>query len=295
MGEKKAKEPWLAILLSYILPGLGQVYAASVYRGLVLLGGSTIAILGIISWMNFLVSPYNKISILHWLGYIVTCCLILGFHVFSMIDGYICASRYNEKNATGTAHIPTRIVAVVVLTVMIVLLANYLTPLVQYYAYNYYLGISLGDSMRPTIENEDIILEKYVSNYVPQRGKIIAFKSPRHTVEDFCKRVIGVPGDTIEIRDKTVFVNGQRLFETYIMHNDSLDFSRFSDKFVIPKELQKRDAMAPVTIPEGKCFVLGDNRDLSDDSRYFGLVSLRDVDCEIIKIIWPPRRSGVIE
>jgi signal peptidase I len=107
--------------------------------------------------------------------------------------------------------------------------------------------------------------------------------------------VIGVPGDTIEVRDKAVFLNGQRSFEIYTRHNDSLDFSRFTDKYVIPVELKKRDVMAPMTVPAGSIFVLGDNRDLSDDSRYFGPVPLRDVRYEIIKIIWPPHRSGPIQ
>jgi signal peptidase I len=212
-----------------------------------------------------------------------------------MVDSYICASRYNNKNEAEPVRVSIKILVLAGLITMLVLMANYLTPVAQYYIYNYYLGVSLGESMRPTIENEDIILEKCVFNYLPQRGKIIAFKSPRNEADNFCKRVIGVPGDTVEIRAKTVFVNGQRLFETYIMHNDSLVFSRFSDEYVIPKELKKRDAMAPLIIPEGSCFVLGDNRDLSDDSRYFGLIALRDVRYEVIKIIWPPQRSGAIQ
>ncbi|MDD5260209.1 MAG: signal peptidase I [bacterium] len=291
----KAKEPWLAVLLSYILPGFGQIYAGRMYRGLLLTGGSVISILGLNSWLNFIVSPYTRVTKLHWLGFIATGFMVIGFHIFSMIDAYTCARQHNRDNEPGPAPALIKVLAVAGLLVMLIFLANYLTPLVQYYKYNYYVGISLGDSMRPGIENEDIVLDKYVTDYVPQRGEIIAFKSPRNKDENYCKRVIGVPGDMVEIRAKEVFLNKQRLLEPYIRHNDSLDFSRFSDEYLIPRELKKRDEMAPVIVAAGTCFVLGANRDLSDDSRYFGMVPLADVRCVVIKIIWPPQRAGIIQ
>ncbi len=291
----KAKEPWLAVLLSYILPGFGQIYSGRMYRGMILTGGSVISILGINSWLNFIVSPYTRVTKLHWLGFVATALMVIGFHIMSMIDAHSCARQHNRNHETGPAPVYLKILALTGLLVMIVFLANYLTPLVQYYKYTYYVGISLGDSMRPGIENEDIVLDKYVTDYVPQRGEIIAFKSPRNRADNYCKRVIGIPGDTVEIKAKEVFLNQQRLLEPYVRHNDSLVFSHYSDEYVIPRELKKRDEMAPVVVPAGTCFVLGDNRDLSDDSRYFGLVPLQDVLCRVIKIIWPPRRSGAIE
>lgn len=295
MSAEKAKEPWLAVLLSYFLPGLGQIYAKLTYRGLILIGLSFISILGIVSWMNFILSPYTKISRLHWTGFIATGVLLLGFRLWSVVDGYICAHKYNKDLGIEHPSSRTGVGAVIGLAVTFIYVGSYITPVVQYYLYNYSLGISLGESMRPTIENEDLVIKKVLSGNTLQRGNIVAFKSPRDAGDDFCKRVVGIPGDTVEIRDKVVFINRQRLFEQYIRHNDSLDFSQFSDKYVIPKELKKRDFMAPVTIPAGKYFVLGDNRDLSDDSRYFGLVDLRDIRHEVIKICWPPQRSGAIE
>lgn len=295
MSEVKAKEPWLAVLLSYFLPGLGQIYAQQGYRGLIFIAFSLISVLAIISWMNFMLAPYTRISKLHWVGFIATGLLLLGFRVLSLVDSYICTRAYNKDRGMGITSFKIRIGALIGLAVAFIYIGSYITPIVQYYLYNYSLGISLGESMLPTIENEDIVIERILPSRALQRGNIIGFKSPRDAGADFCKRVIGIPGDTVEIRDKEVFVNRQRLFEKYIRHNDSLDFSQPTTEYLIPKELVKRDSMAPITIPAGKYFVLGDNRDLSDDSRYFGLVDSRDIRHEVIKICWPPRRSGAIE
>ncbi len=228
----KAKEPWLAVLLSNILPGLGQIYAQQIYRGLILIRLSLIIVLGVVSWMNFILSPYTRISKPHWIGFIATGLLLVGFRLWSVVDGYICARSYNKDLGIEHSGARTRIVAVIGLAVTVLYIGSYITPVVQYYLYHYSLGISLGDSMRPTIENEDIVIKRVLPSRALQRGNIIAFKSPRDAGDDFCKRVVGLPGDTVEIRGKVVFINGERLFEKYIRHNDSLDFSQFSGNAV---------------------------------------------------------------
>ncbi len=93
----------------------------------------------------------------------------------------------------------------------------------------------------------------------PKFGDIIVFEYPQDPSKDFIKRVIGVPGDTVEIRDKQVIRNGQALTEPYVRHVD-------------PHIRPERDQMQPLTVPAGKYFVMGDNRDESYDSRFWGFV-----------------------
>jgi signal peptidase I len=99
----------------------------------------------------------------------------------------------------------------------------------------------------------------------PQRGDIIVFVFPEDTSKDFIKRVIGVPGDTIEVRQKRVFLNGRPLEEKYV---------RYADGDRIDGFIRSRDNLPPVRVPPGKLFVMGDNRDRSYDSRFWGFVDL---------------------
>lgn len=98
----------------------------------------------------------------------------------------------------------------------------------------------------------------------PRRNDIIVFKYPEDETKDFIKRVIGLPGDIVEIMDKRVFINGKALDEPFKIHQDSaINYSRAQ---------RNRDNYGPVTVPEGSYFVMGDNRDKSLDSRFWGMV-----------------------
>ena len=102
----------------------------------------------------------------------------------------------------------------------------------------------------------------------PRRGDIIVFVPPHQRDKDFIKRVIAVPGDTIEIRKQVVIVNGTRLVEPFVVHKDS------GSHFIASPA---RDNMRPVKVPPGKYFMMGDNRDRSEDSRYWGFADLADI------------------
>ncbi len=97
----------------------------------------------------------------------------------------------------------------------------------------------------------------------PQRGDVIVFKYPEDESKDFIKRVIGEPGDTIEVINKTVYLNGKPFVIPAEQHLDPLTY---------PAELQPRDNLGPVTVPPDSYFVMGDNRDHSLDSRFWGFV-----------------------
>lgn len=111
----------------------------------------------------------------------------------------------------------------------------------------------------------------------PQRGDIIVFKYPEDPTRDFIKRVIGIEGDVIESKDKTVSVNGRKLVESYTQHVDS---------FIKPGGMDRRDNFGPVTVPKESVFVMGDNRDQSYDSRFWGFVDLPRIKGKAIIIYW---------
>lgn len=108
----------------------------------------------------------------------------------------------------------------------------------------------------------------------PERGDIIVFEYPKNPSVDYIKRVIGVPGDVIEMRDKQLYRNGERVVEDYIQHSQP--------HVVAPV----RDFFAPITVPEGKYFVLGDNRDDSQDSRFWGFVDKHAIHGKAWILYW---------
>jgi signal peptidase I len=122
-----------------------------------------------------------------------------------------------------------------------------------------------------------------------RRLDVIVFKYPEDPERDFIKRVIGLPGDTIELRNKRVYVNGRRLDEPYVYYLD--------DPPPLPEEMSLSNDVAgvsgdprvqygPVTVPPGHYFAMGDNRDNSQDSRYWGFLPRENVKGKALVIYW---------
>ncbi len=108
----------------------------------------------------------------------------------------------------------------------------------------------------------------------PEVGDIIVFPFPEDKSQDYIKRVVGVPGDVLEMRDKTLYRNGKAVEEPYVVH---------SDPYV---GRDRRDNFPPRTVPPGKVFVLGDNRDNSRDSRFWGYVDKDTIHGKALVIFW---------
>ena len=117
----------------------------------------------------------------------------------------------------------------------------------------------------------------------PKRGDIVVFKFPEDPDKDFIKRVVGVAGDVVEGRDKKVFVNHEPLNHDYGIHKDSR---------IIPGNRQPRDNFGPLVVPEKSLFVMGDNRDHSYDSRFWGFVNLKAVRGKAFLIYWSWDKSN---
>ncbi len=138
-------------------------------------------------------------------------------------------------------------------------------------------------SMEPTLEIGDhILVNKFMygvkipftdANLIPlenpKRGDVIVFVYPVDPSKDFIKRVVGVGGDTIRIVNKKVYINGVEVPDPHAVYKD--------EGQIFSGEMQRRDNFGPVTVPPGNLFVMGDNRDRSLDSRFWGFVPLKDV------------------
>ena len=111
----------------------------------------------------------------------------------------------------------------------------------------------------------------------PDRGDVIVFRYPKDPSRDFIKRVVGVPGDVITEKNKVVYVNGERIRSFFTQHVDS-DMK--------PGDIDPRDNFGPVVVPPGDYFVMGDNRDESYDSRYWGFVPMDNIRGEAFVIYW---------
>jgi signal peptidase I len=111
----------------------------------------------------------------------------------------------------------------------------------------------------------------------PQRGDIVVFIYPNDRSKDYIKRVIGVSGDKIEIKNKIIFINSKQYSDAYGI---------YSDNVIYPGSMQPRDNFGPVTVPAESLFVMGDNRDESADSRFWGFVDLKDVEGKAFIIYW---------
>lgn len=135
-------------------------------------------------------------------------------------------------------------------------------------------------SMIPTLEPGDrvLVLKFWYSlpKVYPKHGQIVVFKYPVDPRRDFVKRIIGLPGDKVEIRQGTVFVNGGELIEPYVKNHDTYN-------------------MDEIIVPEKSYFCLGDNRPNSQDGRFWGFVPRNFFRGPAVFRYWPLNRIGTIE
>jgi len=137
-----------------------------------------------------------------------------------------------------------------------------------------------GTSMAPLLSDQErIFINKFVYRFEPiERGDVVVFWYPLDHTKSFIKRVVGLPGETVEIRQGTLYVNGKVVPEPYVppQYEDSSDFG-------------------PVRVPKESFFVLGDHRISSNDSRVFGPVSSQYIYGRAVFAYWPVDHFGSLE
>jgi signal peptidase I len=134
-------------------------------------------------------------------------------------------------------------------------------------------------------------LDRFLPCRPVRRGDVIVFKFPEDPRRDFVKRAVALPSDRLEIRDKTVFINGRRENEPRVLHSDP---RIWPDERELPEGLRRRDQIAQISVPAQAYFVLGDNRDNSYDSRFWGPVPAPNLKGRPLLVYWshPPAAAG---
>jgi signal peptidase I len=145
-------------------------------------------------------------------------------------------------------------------------------------------NLKIGDHI---VVNKFIYGPGSVPGLVPlreiRRGDIIIFRYPGDPDVDFVKRVIALPGETISIENKKVFIDGKRLAEPYVVHDDA---HVYPGSEYLPDDYRYRDQKASYNIPAGQYFVMGDNRDHSRDSRFWGTVPRSMIKGRAFMVYW---------
>ncbi|MBO0995461.1 signal peptidase I [Bacillus sp. SD088] len=136
-----------------------------------------------------------------------------------------------------------------------------------------------GYSMTPTLHDGDKMIVNKLGK--PNRFDIIVFHAPEH--KDYIKRVIGLPGDTVEYRDDVLYINGEAYEEPYLEKSKQELFDgKLTDDFTL-----EETPVGTETVPEGEVFVMGDNRRSSKDSRHIGTISMNEIIGDTSVVFWP--------
>ena len=137
----------------------------------------------------------------------------------------------------------------------------------------------ISDSMYPTLRKGDYVYVDTYKTYTPARGDIVALYDPTMPGDNIVKRIVGIPNDLIEVKPTYILVNGVKENEVYLNHKRPIFYKH----------------IGTIVLKDNEYFVLGDNRNISFDSREFGPVPDSDITGRVKRIYWPPSRMGKVK
>lgn len=288
--EASVRSPLTAVVLSLAATGLGQIYCGRIARGLVLFLGSMLFAPAI------MLASLLPQATLVLVALMLVLLAVLGVYAFAVTDAFRLARHVGVTFQTQDYNHP------LIYTLFILVGLTYSTGGVLLIRANYFEAFVIpGKSDMPTLLPGDRILVNK-STYRRQsvrRGDVVAFRVPSEGAI-WVKRVIALPGDSVEVKNEAVFVNGKELVRelappvameatTHSVQCQQFLETSFGRTYRV-LSAPARDPVPdfPLTIvPERSCFVLGDNRNHSRDSRAIGCVAMGDILGEVQYRFWP--------
>ncbi len=278
---KKKRIPLIAALLSLVAPGLGQIYNNQIKKGIVFF--LAYFLLPLLMFFTGLQYQFH--------GLIAILLFLICFWLFIIGDAFFVAVKTKE--------VILRPYNKWYIYLLIILLINsaYLIP--TYFIANIankVLGFSpykiATGAMEPTLSIGDCLIAdfKYFKKNDLQRGDLVIFQYPEDPAKDFIKRLIALEGEKIEIKNKQIYINDEAIPESYKVYNDSQVYTKngyYGYNDVI------RDNFGPIVVPSGYCFVMGDNRNNSWDSRHWGSLPLHNIKGKPLYIYWAKDKSRI--
>lgn len=270
--KKKKRIPVIAAALSLVTPGLGQLYNGQILKGIIFYLANLV-----IPTILFLAGLQGQ-----FLGLAAILIFIFCLWLFVILEAFFAAKRKKEVVLKG--YNKWYIYLLIILLMIGIRLfsggfaANFASEVLGFRVYRMPTG-----SMEPTLLIGDYLVtdSKYFKKNEPQRRDLVIFRNPKKLSQDFIKRVIALEGEKIEIKNKQVYINDKALPESYVVHND-VNFG-----------VATRDDFGPELIPTNHCFVLGDNRDNSMDSRFLGFIPLSNIKAKPLYIYWAKDKSRI--
>lgn len=259
----KPRAWWVAGLLSLVKAGLGQIYNGQLKKGLfvILIGYCYIPL--------FYFVASHGLSILTLFAMIAIAAV---YYAYVVADSIVVARKLS------TDYTPKKYNSIYV----------YMGVLLFFGVLNHFLSDSIKNnvieafkfptaSMEPTLQIGDhILVDRSPKARFPKRGDIIVFEYPKDPEKNFLKRVVAIGGDRVEMRDAILYVNGNAVSEPYLKQPDIDNLAKLSSW----------SNYSAVVVPDNAYFVLGDNRDKSQDSRYFGFIQQAKIKGIAQSIYW---------
>lgn len=265
---RKRRRWWLAGLLSFFVPGLGQVYNGEATKGLFFYFVFSV-------WGGLVFSLFYFIM-KHPLTHASIGLLLLSGFISGVVFLFIIFESIRRARRIGGDHV-LKAYNRWWIYLIIILVVTGVDQCVSFSIQDNTLKAYKipTESMQPTIKIGDHLLcnQLYYQYHNPKRGDLIIFKVPNDNNREYIKRIVGLPGDEIELKGNALFINGRKMDEPYAIYECPPNFSGFT-----------RGNFGPYIVPEDEYFVLGDNRCNSRDSRYIGTVKRHNIQGKAIFI-----------